>query len=156
REDTRGKRRSSTPRPWRRPLGAGRRKAENLTIPTGKRDEARHRSARGQPGGLMVSTWIEASAKGRLGGPVRARMGSYVVVGTHPVEADQEVALELLADDVPLGLLPAYWLENKGVNSFWHVPIPPQRVGARLRYWSTARKADSPPVNSPTQDVIVR
>ncbi len=104
----------------------------------------------------MVSTWIEAAAKGRLGGPVRAGMWAAVVVGTHPVETDQQVSLELLVDDVSLGPLPAYWLENKGVNSFWHVPIPPQKVGARLRYWSTARRGESNEVISPTQDVIVR
>jgi hypothetical protein len=104
----------------------------------------------------MVATWIEESAKGRLGGSVRAGMWASVVVGTHPIEADQEVWLELLADDVPLGPLPAYWLENKGVNSFWHVPIPPQSVGARLRYRSMARRGDNPPVYSPYQNVLVR
>ncbi|MFO0959000.1 MAG: glycosyl hydrolase [Isosphaeraceae bacterium] len=104
----------------------------------------------------MVTSWIEAAAKGRLGGPVRAGMWSSVVVGTHPVEADQEVWLELNADDTPLGPLPAYWLENKGVNSFWHVPIPPQGVGSRLSYRSAARRGESPPVYSPYQDVIVR
>ena len=75
---------------------------------------------------MMVATWIEASAKGRHGGPVRAGMWSVVVIGTHPVEANQEVWLEISADDAVLGPLPAYWLENKGVNSLWHVPIPPQ------------------------------
>ena len=79
----------------------------------------------------MVSTWIESSSKGRLGGPVRAGMWSAVVVGTHPIEADQEVGLELTADDRLVGALPGYWLENKGVNSLWHEPIPPQGVGAR-------------------------
>ena len=38
------------------------------------------------------------------------------------------------------GPLPAYWIENKGVNSLWHVPIPPQAVGARLHYRSAARQ----------------
>ncbi len=104
----------------------------------------------------MVATWIEASAKGRHGGAVRAGMWSVVVVGTHPVEADQEVWLEISADDVPLGPLPSYWLENKGVNSFWHVPIPPQAVGSRLRYRSMARRDGFDPVYSPNQDVIVR
>ena len=41
------------------------------------------------------------------------------------------------------GPLPAYWIENKGVNSLWHVPIPPQAVGARLHYRSAARSAGS-------------
>ena len=81
----------------------------------------------------MVSTWIETAAKGRHGGPVRAGIWSACVIGTHPIEANQEVWLELAADEVELGPLPAYWVENKGVNSLWHVPIPPQAVGARLR-----------------------
>src|SRR4051812_36021571 len=104
----------------------------------------------------MVATWIEASAKGRHGGAVRAGMWSVVVIGTHPIEAEQEVWLELSADDVPIGPLPAYWLENRGVNSLWHVPIPPQAVGARLRYRSVARRGASEPVYSPPQDVVVR
>ncbi len=107
-------------------------------------------------GGPMVATWIEAAAKGRHGGAVRAGMWSVVVVGTHPVEADQEVWLDVWADDVALGPLPAFWLENKGVNSFWHVPISPQSVGTRLRYRSVARRFGAEPVVSPTQDVIVR
>ncbi len=82
----------------------------------------------------MVATWIEAAAKGRHGGPVRAGMWSAVVVGTHPIEANQEVWLELSADDTVLGPLPAYWIENKGVNSLWLVPIPPHGVGVRLHY----------------------
>ena len=45
----------------------------------------------------------------------------------------------------PIGPLPAYWLENKGVNSLWHVPIPPQAVGARLRYRSAARRDGTGP-----------
>src|SRR5262245_49970107 len=104
----------------------------------------------------MVSTWVETSARGRHGGPVRAGMWSTVVVGTHPIEADQEVVLEITADDVVLGPLPAYWLENKGVNSIWHVPIPPQSVGARLRYRSVARHGGTESAASPYQDVIVR
>ena len=104
----------------------------------------------------MVATWIEASAKGRHGGAVRAGMWSVVVIGTHPIEADQVVWLELSADDAAIGPLPAYWLENKGVNSLWHVPIPPQAVGARLRYRSVARRDGAEPVSSPAQDVIVR
>src|SRR5690349_7313819 len=54
---------------------------------------------------VMVTTWIEAAAKGRHGGPVRAGMWSAVVVGTHPIEADQIVWLEVSVDDVPLGPL---------------------------------------------------
>ncbi|MEO6809375.1 MAG: glycosyl hydrolase [Isosphaeraceae bacterium] len=104
----------------------------------------------------MVATWIESSARGRHGGPVRAGMWSWVVVGTHPIEADQEVWLDVLADDVPLGPLPAYWLENKGVNSFWHVPIPPQAVGVRLRYRSMARHNADETSASAYQDVVVR
>jgi glucoamylase len=104
----------------------------------------------------MVATWIEAAAKGRHGGPVRAGMWSAVVLGTHPIEADQEVWLEASADDLPLGPLPAYWVENKGVNSLWHVPIPPQGVGARLHYRSAARRAGQEVCYSNAQDTIVR
>ncbi len=104
----------------------------------------------------MLATWIEASAKGRHGGPVRAGMWSTVVVGTHPIEAGQEVWLELEADEVPLGSLPAYWIENKGVNSHWHVPIPPQAVGVRMHYRVTARDERSGTVHSPYQDTMVR
>ena len=105
----------------------------------------------------MVSTWIETSAKGRHGGPVRAGMWATLVLGTHPIEANQDVWLELSADDVNLGPLPAYWLENKGVNSLWHVPVPPQRVGVRLHYRSAARSEGSAEtVSSPFQDTIVR
>ena len=43
---------------------------------------------------------------------------------------------------MPLGPLPAYWLENRGVNSLWHAPIPPQPIGARLRYRPVARRRD--------------
>jgi glucoamylase len=104
----------------------------------------------------MVTTWIESSAKGRNGGPVRAGMWSAVVLGTHPIETNQDVWLEISADDVTLSPLPAYWIENKGVNSLWHVPIPPQRVGVRLHYRSAARHAESEMIYSPFQDTIVR
>jgi GH15 family glucan-1,4-alpha-glucosidase len=104
----------------------------------------------------MVATWIEQAAKGRHGGPVRAGMWASVVVGTHPIEANQEVWLEITVDDVSLGPLPAYWVENKGVNSLWHVPIPPQGVGVRLHYRSGARSPGSEQVTSPAQDTIVR
>jgi len=103
----------------------------------------------------MLATWIEAAAKGRHGGQVRAGMWSAVVVGTHPIEDDQEVWLELTAEDADLGALPAFWIENKGVNSLWHVPIPPQAVNARLHYRSGARcRGES--AASPFQDTIVR
>lgn len=104
----------------------------------------------------MQSTWIEAAAKGRNGGPVRAGVWAAVVVGTHPIEEGQEVWLEVSADDTPLGALPAYWTENKGVNSLWHVPIPPQAVGARLQYRSGVRTRGSEPSFSPAQNTIVR
>ena len=104
----------------------------------------------------MVATWIESAAKGRHGGPVRAGMWATVVVGTHPIEDNQDVWLEVSVDDVALGPLPAYWIENKGVNSLWHVPIPPQGVGVRLHYRAAARSPGSPLVSSPAQDTIVR
>jgi hypothetical protein len=83
-------------------------------------------------------------------------MWSAVVVGTHPIEANQVVWLEVMADDIPLGPMPAYWIENKGVNSLWHVPIPPQGVGVRLHYRAAARLEGSPTVYSPSQDTVVR
>src|SRR3954467_11671057 len=104
----------------------------------------------------MVATWIESAAKGRHGGPVRAGMWSAAVGGTPPIEANQDVWLEISVDDVALGPLPAYWVENKGVNSLWHVPIPPQGVGVRLHYRSAARGPGSELVFSPSQDTIVR
>jgi len=103
----------------------------------------------------MPATWIEVPAKGRHGGQVRAGMWSAVVVGTHPIEAGQEVWLELSADDSPLGPCPAYWIENKGVNSLWHVPIPPQAVNVRLHYCSWAR-CRGETVSSTAQDSVVR
>ncbi|MGE3822061.1 MAG: glycosyl hydrolase, partial [Isosphaeraceae bacterium] len=104
----------------------------------------------------MVTTWIDTAAKGRQGGPVRAGMWSSVVLGTHPIADDQEVWLELAVDDQSLGTLPAYWNENKGSNSHWHVPIPPQAVGARLHYRAGARQEGSEPVFSAYQDTMVR
>ena len=103
----------------------------------------------------MLATWIEVPAKGRHGGPVRAGMWSTVVVGTHPIAADQEVWLELDADDLTLGPCPAYWIENKGANSLWHVPVPPQAVNVRLRYRSQARCGPDAAASTP-QDSIVR
>ena len=103
----------------------------------------------------MLATWIEAAAKGRHGGQVRAGMWSSVVVGTHPIEADQEVSIELNVDDQAIGPLPAFWVENKGVNSLWHVPIPPQAVNVRLHYRARAScRGES--ATSPFQDTIVR
>ena len=103
----------------------------------------------------MLATWIEAAAKGRHGGQIRAGMWASAVVGTHPIEAGQEVWVELNADDVPIGPLPAYWVENKGVNSLWHVPIPPQAVNVRLHYRARAScRGES--AASPFQDAIVR
>ncbi|MFO0950412.1 MAG: glycosyl hydrolase [Isosphaeraceae bacterium] len=104
----------------------------------------------------MLSTWIEAAAKGRLGGPVRAGMWSSVVVGTNPIQPNQEVWLELSVDDLALGPLPAYWVENKGVNSLWHVPVPPQTVGARLHYRAAVRREGTETAYSNYQDTIVR
>ncbi len=104
----------------------------------------------------MFSSWIEAAAKGRHGGPVRAGMWSALVLGTHPIENDQDVWLEISVDDAELGPIPAYWIENKGVNSLWHIPIPPQSVGARLHYRSAARRRGGETVFSPHQDTMVR
>jgi GH15 family glucan-1,4-alpha-glucosidase len=104
----------------------------------------------------MVATWIETAAKGRAGGPIRAGMWSAAVIGTHPVEDNQRVWLEILADDLDLGRIPAYWIENKGGNSFWHAPIPPQAVGVRLHYRSVAEHDGSEPAFSGYQDSIVR
>jgi GH15 family glucan-1,4-alpha-glucosidase len=83
-------------------------------------------------------------------------MWSAAVVGTHPVEANQEVWLEVQSDDRNFGPLPAYWLENKGANSFWHVPVPPLAVNARLRYCSGVRNAAGQVAYSPHQEIVVR
>jgi len=104
----------------------------------------------------MLATWIETAAKGRLGGPVRAGMWSAVVIGTHPIEDNQRVWLELSADDVQLGLLPAYWIENKGANSFWHAPIPPAGVGVRLHYRAIIDRGGGATAQSAYQDAVVR
>ncbi|MDR3621632.1 MAG: glycosyl hydrolase [Paludisphaera borealis] len=104
----------------------------------------------------MVATWIETAAKGRNAGPIRAGMWSAAVVGTHPIEDNQRVWLELFADDLSLGRIPTYWIENKGGNSFWHAPIPPQAVGIRLHYRSVAEHQDSETAYSAFQDSIVR
>src|SRR5262245_61504222 len=102
----------------------------------------------------MLATWIETAAKGRLGGPVRAGMWSAVVIGTHPVEENQRVWLDLSADEIHLGLLPAYWIENKGGNSFWHAPIPPQGVGARLHYRAIVDRGAGASAMSAFQDAV--
>ena len=104
----------------------------------------------------MLATWIETAAKGRHGGPVRAGMWSAVVIGTHPIQDNQRVWLELTADDLQLGLLPAYWIENKGGNSFWHAPIPPQGVGVRLHYRAIVERDGGERGQSTYQDTIVR
>jgi hypothetical protein len=104
----------------------------------------------------MSATWIETAAKGRLGGPVRAGMWSAVVIGTHPIEDNQRVWVELSADDCELGLIPAYWLENKGGNSFWHAPLPPAGVGVRLHYRAIVDRAGGATAQSAYQDAVVR
>src|SRR5437762_1507783 len=104
----------------------------------------------------MLAAWIETAAKGRHGGPVRAGMWSAVVIGTHPVQDHQRAWLEVWADDLDLGLGPAYWIENKGGNSFWHAPVPPQGVGTRLHYRAIVEQQDGTRGESTYQDTIVR
>jgi glucoamylase len=104
----------------------------------------------------MLATWIETAAKGRLGGPVRAGMWSTAVIGTHPIQDDQRVWVELSADALFLGVLPAYWIENKGGNSLWIAPIPPQGVKVRLHYRSIVHSANGETAESTYQDTIVR
>ncbi len=104
----------------------------------------------------MLATWIETAAKGRLAGPVRAGMWSAVVIGTHPVQDHQRVWLELAADELELGRFPAYWIGNKGGNSFWHGPVPPQNVGTRLHYRSIVKRGDGASAQSGFQDTVVR
>ena len=105
---------------------------------------------------MTLATWIETAAKGRLGGPVRAGMWSAAVIGTHPVQDNQRVSLELCGRRFTLGSLPAYWIENKGGNSFWHAPIPPQAVGARLHYRAIVERDGRRDAQSAYQDTIVR
>ena len=91
----------------------------------------------------MLTSWIETAASGRHGGPIRAGMWGSVVLGSHPIDREAtRVWLELVVDDRPLGLMPAYWLEDRGVNSLWHAPVPPQRIGSRLRYRPVASQCD--------------
>ena len=104
----------------------------------------------------MLTTWIEAPALGRLGGPVRAGMWASVVVGIHPIDPETEVWLELLGDEGPIGPLPGYVLENRGADMRWHVPIPPQPVDSRLKYRVGARNRAGETAYSPYQELIVR
>lgn len=104
----------------------------------------------------MLAAWIETPAKGRDAGPVRAGMWSAVVIGSHPVQDFQRAWLDVMADDLSLGLLPAYWIENKAGNSFWHAAIPPQAVGARLHYRAIIEREGGERGVSSYQDTIVR
>ncbi|MFM7594368.1 MAG: glycosyl hydrolase, partial [Isosphaeraceae bacterium] len=87
----------------------------------------------------MHTTWIESPIQGRHGGPIRAGQWSFVVIGTHPVQVGQTVDLELVVNEQPYGTLPAYWLENKSGNSYWHVPVPPIGINSRIRYMAVTR-----------------
>ena len=105
---------------------------------------------------VMLAAWIETPAKGRNGGPVRAGMWSAVVIGSHPVQDAQRAWLEVTAGDLHLGLLPAYWIENKAGNSLWHAPVPPQGVGTRLHYRAIVEREGGERGVSTYQDTIVR
>ena len=83
-------------------------------------------------------------------------MWSAAVIGTHPIQDNQRVSLDLAVDELPLGLLPAYWIENKGGNSLWHAPIPPQAVGVRLHYRAIVERPNGVGAQSAYQDTIVR
>jgi GH15 family glucan-1,4-alpha-glucosidase len=83
-------------------------------------------------------------------------MWSAVVIGSHPIQDSQRAWLEVTADDLHLGLLPAYWIENKGGNSFWHVGVPPQGVGTRLHYRAIVEREGGEQAISTYQDTIVR
>ncbi len=83
-------------------------------------------------------------------------MWSAAVIGSHPVQDAQRAWLEVTADDLKLGLLPAYWIENKAGNSFWHAPIPPQGVGTRLHYRAIVERDGGERGVSTYQDTIVR
>jgi hypothetical protein len=83
-------------------------------------------------------------------------MWSAIVIGTHPVQDHQRVWLELVADERDLGRFPAYWIENKGGNSFWHAPVPPQDVGTRMHYRSMVKRGDGASALSGYQDTVVR
>ena len=104
----------------------------------------------------MMATWIETAAKGRGGGPIRAGMWSAAVIGTHPVEDNQRVWLEILADDLDLGRIPAYWIENKSGNSSGTRPSLPRRsaCGCTIARWPS--NAESEVAIGGYQDSIVR
>ena len=84
-------------------------------------------------------------------------MWSAAVIGTHPVQ-DEPASLAGAGRPTicSLGSLPAYWIENKGGNSFWHAPIPPQAVGVRLHYRAIVERIDGDRAQSAYQDTIVR
>lgn len=103
----------------------------------------------------MLTTWIATPLGGRFGAPARSGVWSTVVVGTNPIEPNQEVWLEMIAGDEELARLPGYWLENQGSNSLWHVPVPPQPVGVRLKYRAEVRGA-SVVAHSPYQEFVIR
>src|SRR5262249_28704698 len=71
-------------------------------------------------------------------------------------QAQQRAWLEVSADELDLGLLPAYWIENKGGNSFWHAPVPPQGVGTRLHYRAIVQREEGGQAERAYQDTIVR
>ncbi len=83
-------------------------------------------------------------------------MWSAAVIGSHPIQDYQRAWLEVAADDLDLGRLPAYWIENKAGNSFWHAPVPPQGVGTRLHYRAIVEQQDGARGESTYQDTIVR
>ncbi len=106
----------------------------------------------------MLITWIEAAALGRHGGPIRAGMWGTVVLGTHPIEnADETVRvfLEISVDEIPLGRLPAYHLGDRVPNRHWHVAIPPQAIGSRLRYRPIAVNG-SEVSEAPWRETVIR
>ena len=83
-----------------------------------------------------------------------------MVGGCHRIAPDPGSSARLVghlsADDLDLGLLPAYWIENKAGNSFWHAPVPPQGVGSRLHYRAIVEREEGDRVLSTYQDTIVR
>lgn len=82
-------------------------------------------------------------------------MWGTVVVGTHPSQGEVEVWLELYVNDRPMGRLPTFYLETKGVNCLWHAPIPPQPVNTRIRYRSVLVWGGEEAF-SPDQELVVR
>ena len=56
----------------------------------------------------------------------------------------------------PLGLLPAYWIENKGGNSFWHAPIRPRASASGCITGRSSIAATATTAQSTYQDTIVR